>query len=308
MKIAFLFAGQGSQHPGMGQDFYETYPQIRPIFDEPQLDFDLKTLCFSDPEGQLNQTQYTQPCMVAFAVAVATLLKEEGIQPEMAAGLSLGEYSALFAAGVLDAKTVVELTAFRGKAMATAVQGIPCGMTAVLGLDRETLQTCCDQAKDLGLVEIANYNCTGQLAIAGEAAAVEKAGQLASEAGAKRCVPLKVSGPFHTSMMHPAGDALEEKFKSVTFGPMQFPVIFNATAKPLADGKTVPEMLVTQVQSSVYFEDTLKYMDAQGIDTFVEIGPGKALSGFVKKTLKDKTILAIENVAGFQAAVEKLKG
>ena len=218
MKLAFLYAGQGTQHPGMGRDLYETYPAFRQVLDSAQLDFDLKELCFEGPEEKLSQTQYTQPCMVAFAAGVTAVLREKGIIPEVAAGLSLGEYSALQAAGVFDSKTAVELVAFRGKAMAQAVQDRPCGMAAVLMLGREQLAECCRQAGEAGVVEIANYNCPTQLVIAGDAAAVEKAGELALQAGAKRVVPLKVSGPFHTSLMAPAGEALAEKFRSVAFG------------------------------------------------------------------------------------------
>ena len=186
MKLAFLYAGQGTQHPGMGRDLYETYPAFRQVLDSAQMDFDLKELCFEGPEEKLSQTQYTQPCMVAFAAGVTAVLREKGIIPEVAAGLSLGEYSALQAAGVFDSKTAVELVAFRGKAMAQAVQDRPCGMAAVLMLGREQLAECCRQAGEAGVVEIANYNCPTQLVIAGDAAAVEKAGELALQAGAKR--------------------------------------------------------------------------------------------------------------------------
>ena len=229
MKLAFLYAGQGSQHAGMGADLYEASPVFQKVFDQAAeaLDFDLKTVCFIDPDGVINQTQYTQPSMVAFAVGVTAMLAAEGIRPEYAAGLSLGEYSALECAGVLDAKTAVELVAFRGKAMAKASEGLDCGMTAVLKLDREALQRCCDEAASLGVVQICNYNCPGQLVIGGEKAAVDKAAELALAAGAKRCLPLKVSGPFHTSLMHPAGDALAEKFRTIDFQPMELPVLFN---------------------------------------------------------------------------------
>ena len=214
MKLAFLYAGQGSQHVGMGRDLYENYPAFRAVLDAAPVDFDLKQLCFEGPEEQLNDTRYTQPCMVAFAAGVTAVLKEEGITPAYTAGLSLGEYSALHCAGVLDAQTAVSLVAFRGKAMAEAVVGRPCGMAAVLNLDRDALKKACEEASDLGVVECTNFNCPGQIVISGDAAAVDKAGELAKAAGAKRVLPLKVSGPFHTSLMAPAGDALREKFKS----------------------------------------------------------------------------------------------
>ena len=308
MKLAFLYAGQGSQHVGMGRDFYEAYPVFREIFDSAPVDFDLKKLCFEGPEEQLADTRYTQPCMVAFAAGVTALLLQAGVRPAMAAGLSLGEYSALEAAGVFDAMTAISLVAFRGQAMAQAVTGRPCGMAAVLNLDREKLQAACDAASDAGVVEIANYNCPGQLVIAGDAAAVEKASTLAQEAGARRVVPLKVSGPFHTSLMAPAGDALREKFKTTTFRAMNIPVLFNCKGDVMGDGDTIPALLERQVQSSVYLEDTIRTMSEQGVDTFVEIGPGKTLSGFVRKTVKGAKTYAIDTVDDLNAVLAALKG
>ena len=308
MKLAILYAGQGSQHPGMGKDLYEAYPAFRAAFDAGELDFDLHKVCFEDPDGVLNQTQYTQPCMVAFAAGVTAVLKEKGIRPDYVAGLSLGEYSALTAAGVLDAKTAIELTAFRGKAMAKAAEGIECGMTAIIALDRETLQACCDKAAALGVVQICNYNCPGQLVIGGEKAAVDAAAAAAKEAGAKRCLPLKVSGPFHTTLMHPAGDALAERFKSVAFGPMETPVLFNCLGHEKSEADTIPALLEKQVQSSVYMEDTLRRLGELGVDTILEVGPGKALTGFVKKTLTGVTCYTVETAAELEAAVSALKG
>nr|WP_317402048.1 ACP S-malonyltransferase [uncultured Gemmiger sp.] len=310
MKLAFLYAGQGSQHAGMGADLYEASPVFRQVFDQAAegLDFDLKTTCFTDPEGVINQTRYTQPCMVAFAVGVTAMLAAEGIRPEYAAGLSLGEYSALECAGVFDARTAVELVAFRGKAMAKASEGLECGMTAVLMLDRETLQHCCDEAASLGVVQICNYNCPGQLVIGGEKAAVDKAFELAKAAGAKRCIPLKVSGPFHTSLMHPAGDALAEKFKTIDFQPMELPVLFNCLGHEMNEGDSIPALLEKQVQSSVYLEDTIRRLAELGVDTVIEVGPGKAISGFVKKTVGSAiTCLNIETMADFTAAVAAVK-
>lgn len=307
MNTAFIYAGQGSQKVGMGKDFYEEYPSFRETFDNAPVDFDLKSLCFDGPDEQLSQTQYTQPCMVAFAAAVTDILKAEGIEPKMAAGLSLGEYSALYAAGVFDKQTVISLAAFRGNAMTNAVSGLECGMVAVMGLDREPLLKACEEASSLGVVQICNYNCPGQLVISGEAAAVAKASELAAASGAKRCVPLKVSGPFHTSLMTPAGDALREKFNDVNFGEMQIPVVFNAIGREKNADETIPQLLEKQVQSSVYFEDSIRYMTEQGIDTFIEIGPGKTLSGFVKKTVKGVKIYNIDDAAGLKAVVAAIK-
>ena len=308
MKIAFLYAGQGSQHPGMGADLYEAYPEFRAVLDSAEAGFDLKTVSFTDPDGVLNQTEYTQPCMVAFAAGMTAILAEKGITPAYAAGLSLGEYSALQCAGVFTAQQAVSLAAFRGRAMASAAAGRPCGMTAVLGLDREKLQQACQKASDAGVVEIANYNCPGQLVIGGEQAAVDKAAGLAKELGAKRCLPLKVSGPFHTSLLAPAGDALREKFKEITFGEMRIPVLFNCLGREMGPGDTIPALLEKQVQSSVYMEDTIRRLAELGVDTIVEIGPGKALSGFVKKTAPAIKTYTVETCADVDALSAALKG
>ena len=307
MTLGFVYAGQGSQHPGMGADLYEAYPAFRAVIDSAQVDFDLKEVSFTDSQGIINQTRYTQPCMVAFAAGLTAVLREQGVTPAVAAGLSLGEYSALHAAGVFDAAQAVKLVAFRGKAMEEAAAGRESAMIAVLGLDRAPLQEACEEAGSLGCVVIANYNCPGQLVIGGERAAVEKAAALAKEKGAKRCLPLKVSGPFHTPLMTPAGAALEEYFRSVTFAQPQIPVIFNCLGDVKGDDVTIPELLVRQVQSSVFMEDSIRKMAAMGLDALVEIGPGKALSGFVKKTVPDLPVYAVETVADVEALVQKVK-
>lgn len=308
MSLAFLYAGQGSQHPGMGADLYEAHPAFRAVLDTAGVDFDLKTTMFTDPDGVLNLTEYTQPCMVAFAAGMTALLAERGIVPDYAAGLSLGEYSALQCAGVFTAPQAISLAAFRGKAMAAAAAGRPCGMTAVLGLDREKLQEACRQAAGAGVVEIANYNCPGQLVIGGEQAAVDQAAALAKELGAKRCLPLKVSGPFHTSLLAPAGDALREKFKETAFGAMRIPVLFNCLGREMGPEDTIPALLEKQVQTSVYMEDTIRRLAELGVDTIVEIGPGKALSGFVKKTAPAIKTYAVETCADLDALSAALKG
>ena len=307
MSIAFLYAGQGSQHPGMGADLYETYPQFRAVLDGADLDFDVKEVSFQDSQGVLNETRYTQPCMVAFAVGVTQILNHEGIRPDYVAGLSLGEYSALQAAGVFNPQQAISLVPFRGKVMAEAAKGVPCGMTAVLGLDREKLEQACEQASALGVVCIANYNCPGQLVIGGHQEAVDEAARLAKEMGARRCMPLKVSGPFHTPLLKPAGDALAEKFKGETFGEMQVPVLFNCLGREMGPDDTIPALLERQVQSSVYMEDTIRRLAELGVDTIVEIGPGKVLSGFVRKTTPEIKTYAVETVADAQALVQAPK-
>ena len=308
MKLAFVYAGQGSQHVGMGKDFYQEFTLFAEVFDHAPVDFDLKKLCFEGPEEQLSQTRYTQPCMAAFAVGVTDLLYQEGIRPQLAAGLSLGEYSALYAAGVFSRGTVISTVALRGRAMEEAAAGLDCGMTAVLGLDREKLQQACNGAAELGVVQICNYNCPGQLVIGGEKAAVDKAGELAKELGAKRCMPLKVSGPFHTRLMKPAGDVLASHFKTIDFQPMALPVYFNCLGGPMDAGDNIPALLERQVQSSVYWEDTIRRMEADGVDTVVEIGPGKALCGFFKKTAPGIKTYHIDTAADFHQVVSALKG
>lgn len=309
MRLAFLFAGQGSQKVGMGKDFYESRPEFAEILDAVNLDFDLKELMFNGPEEQLSQTRYTQPCMAAFAAGVTAILKKEGITPDYVAGLSLGEYSALHAAGVFDAKTLVELVAFRGKAMEEAAKDIACKMSAVMGMESGTLQEVCEKAcgQTGKYVTVSNFNCTGQYVICGEEEAVAAAETLAKEAGAKRSMPLKVSGPFHTKFMQPAGDALQKKFEEISFEEMQIPVIFNTVADELPADKTIPELLVQQVQSSIYMEDTIKLLSAKGVDTIVEIGPGKVLSGFVKRTAPEMISYAVEDMESLQTALEALK-
>ena len=283
MNLAVLYAGQGAQHPGMGKEFYEASSAFRAAFDAADLPFDLHRVCFDDPDGVLNQTEYTQPCMVAFAC------------------------SALEAAGVFTAKQAIELAAYRGKAMADAASGIDCGMTAVLNLDRVPLAECCEQASALGCVQICNYNCPGQLVIGGEKAAVDKAAALAKEAGARRCIPLKVSGPFHTRLMAPAGDALAKRFAAEPFGEMSVPVLFNCLGREKAESDSIPALLVRQVQSSVYMEDTLHRLGELGVDHILEVGPGNALSGFVKKTLPGVTCVSVETPAQLDTVLNAWK-
>lgn len=308
MRLGFLYAGQGTQHPGMGTDLYAAYPAFRAAFDAGEPGFDLKRVCFEDPEGVLNRTEYTQPCMVAFAAGMTAVLREMKIVPAVAAGLSLGEYSALHAAGVWDAAAAVRTAAFRGRAMAEAAEGADCAMIAVLGLGREELALCCAEAAALGVAELCNYNCPGQIVIGGESAAVERAAELARERGARRCLPLKVGGPFHTSMLKSAGDALREYFRTVPFTAPAIPVLFNCLGREMGPGDAIPALLERQVQSSVYLEDCIRRMAELGADAVVEIGPGKALSGFVRKTVPGLPVFAVETAAEAKCLPELLKG
>ena len=307
MKLGFLYAGQGSQTVGMGKDFYEVFPAFREVLDGAAPGFDVKEVSFNGPAEVLNETKYTQPCMVAFAVGVTKVLAENGIRPELAAGLSLGEYSALYSAGVFTEQQVIDLVAFRGNAMQSAVQGRDCKMIAVLGLEREKIYEGCrkvsEQFPEL-VAEPANFNCPGQITVSGDAKAIDAAAEVMKELGAKRVLPVKVSGPFHTSLMKPAGDKLKERFADESFGEMQFPVIFNAIGGPKQE-ETIPELLERQVQTSVFFEDTIRYMAEQGVELFVEVGPGKTLSKFVQKTV-DVPCITVEKVEDLEKLKEAL--
>ncbi|MEG1620508.1 MAG: ACP S-malonyltransferase [Oscillospiraceae bacterium] len=306
MKIAFLYAGQGSQKVSMGKDLYEKYEEFKEIFD--LLPENLRQIAFSGSIEELSLTANTQPIMVAFAAGITKLLADKGIKPLMTAGLSLGEYSALNCAGVLDSKTAIEIAAYRGKQMELASEGVASKMAAVLQLDREILKQCCDEASEIGIVQIANYNCPGQIVIAGEHKAVDYACELANEKGARKCVPLQVSGPFHTKFMHSAGNSLEQKFKEIKFSDICIPIVFNCIGREKTKDETIQELLVRQVQNSVYFEDSIRYMMEKGVDTFVEIGPGKTLSGFVKKISTSLKTISIEDVDTLNQGISELEG
>lgn len=288
IKQVFLYAGQGSQSVGMGQDLYENYKEFRLVLDrlDEIMPYSLKELMWQGPEEKLMQTEYTQPCMAAFAAALTELLRAEGIVPDAAAGLSLGEYGALYAAGVWSAEDYVRITAFRGQAMADCVRGLETSMSAVLGLDAVQVEEACVRAAaETGeFVTIANYNCPGQYVICGDEAAVAACEKMAKDYGAKRCIRLKVSAPFHTRYLEGAGERLYEYFKSVSFNKPVIPVAMNVTGTFLGAEESIPELLKNQVSCSVRFEADAEALLKAGAERFIEIGPGNALSGFVKKT------------------------
>lgn len=306
MKTAFLYAGQGSQKAGMGADFYEAYPSFRNIIDNAKVSFDLKEVCFTDSEGHLADTRYVQPCMVAFAAGITALLAENGITPDYVAGLSLGEYSALQAAGVFDAQTAITVAERRGIAMYDAAQGIDNAMVAVIGFERQQVQKICSETSSEGVVEISNYNCPGQVVIGGEAKAVNIAAARAKELGA-RCMLLKTSGPFHTSLLSKAAETLEEYFKTVSFGQMQIPVLFNCLGDVMGDGDTIAGLLQRQVHKSVYMEDTIKRLQSLGVTKIIEIGPGKVISGFVRKTAPEIETCVVDKCEDLEKAVAFIK-
>ena len=316
MKLGIVYAGQGSQRVGMGKDFYDKYEGFKETIDKatevvnPITEMNVASLSFEGPMEQLSETKYTQPAMVAFAIGVTKLIHERGIKADYTCGLSLGEYSALYEAGVLDEETILQLIAKRGKYMAEAAVGLDVKMAAVLGMDRETVLECCAKANaELGgekIVQAANYNCPGQIVISGDAVAVDKASAFLKEAGAKRILPLKVSGPFHTKLMKPAGDKLAKEFESIEFNEANSKVIFNCLGKEKSPEDSVAKLLEKQVQSSVYLEDSIKYMAEAGVDTIIEIGPGKAISKFITKTVDNMKVYSIDTVEDFENVMEEL--
>ena len=304
-KIAFMFPGQGSQYVGMGKDFYEAIPVCKETFDLACKagGLDVPALCFEEND-KINITEYTQIAMLATEVAILKALEEKGIKPDVTGGLSLGEYGALAASGVMSTEDVFKVVRKRGIFMQEAV---PTGgaMTAVLGLDATVIEQICEETE--GIVSIANYNCPGQIVITGEEAAVAAASEKLSAAGAKRCVPLKVSGPFHSKMLTGAGEKLGEVLADVEIHDIQIPYIANVTADYVTDKAQVKELLTKQVSSSVRWQQSVERMLADGVDTFVEIGPGKTLSGFMRKISRDVKVVNIDKLEDLDKAVEALQ-
>ncbi|MCD7866835.1 MAG: ACP S-malonyltransferase [Clostridiales bacterium] len=304
-KIAFVFPGQGAQYLGMARDFYEQCPGSREIFRKATeaVGFSIEELCFEDEE-RLHQTRYTQPALLTASCAILKAIEDAGIHPDMTAGLSLGEYCALTAAGGLDFREAVQVVASRGRYMEEEVPNGKGAMTAVLYRRELPMEEIC-AAVD-GTVVVANYNCPGQRVISGEKEAVEIAAKKLLEAGAARCVPLKVSGPFHSPMLKGAGEKLYERLGEVEIKRPVIPFISNVTAEPVQDPAQIRELLGRQVCSSVRWEQSVRRMIADGADTFVEIGPGRTLTGFMKKidrSVKTFNVEKTENLEQLKAAV-----
>ena len=300
-KIAFIFPGQGAQYVGMGKDFYEQTETGRKVFDEATeiLGFSVPELCF-ETNDRLNITEYTQAAMVTTSIAMMKVLMEEtGIRPDVAAGLSLGEYCALYAAGVMSEADAIATVRQRGILMQQAVPVGIGSMAAVLGMDAVAIEQVIADIQD---VQIANYNCPGQIVISGKKEAVETAAEKLKAAGAKRVLPLNVSGPFHSQMLTEAGEKLGQVLQGVEVHKPVIPYVANVTAQYVTEAEDVKPLLMKQVSSSVRWQQSVETMIADGVDTFIEIGPGKTLSGFMKKINRDVKVLNIEKLEDIEKA------
>lgn len=306
MKTAFIFPGQGAQYTGMGKGFYDTSEAARQAYDTAGrvCGFDMAQLCFEENK-QLNETQYTQIAMLATEIAMLRVLEEHGIHPDICAGLSLGEYGALVAAGIIDYEDACRVVRKRGILMQEAV---PSGgaMAAVLGAEQSVVEQICEQTE--GIVEVANYNCPGQIVISGEKTAVDTASDALKQAGVKRIVPLRVSGPFHSSMLKEAGTRLGEVLETVALDKGTVPYVANVTAQPVTDIELVKPLLAQQVSSSVRWEQSVRVMLDYGIDTFIEIGPGRTLSGFMRKIDRNVKVYNVEKPEDVEKIASAWKG
>ena len=308
MALAFLYAGQGSQKEGMGRDFYEKYEEVREIFDSKAVSFDIADTCFNADMEKLTDTLYTQPCMAAFGAAVTKLLLAKGLKPAYTAGLSLGEYGALHAAGVFDSDTMLELLAYRGKVMSDTTNNLDTKMAAIIGLTDEQVCEAVAQAlqANLGIVAPANFNAVGQVVIGGASKAVDKACEICNDMGARRALPLKVSAPFHTAYMEEASRLMGEKLRSVSMNAPTIPVIHNATGDIMKESETVSHLLEVQVKMPVLFKQTIEKLATLGVDQVIEIGPGNVIAWFIKKTAPGIKVYSIEDTAGLDAALKAL--
>lgn len=304
-QIAFIFPGQGAQEPGMGKDFYENSASAREVFDQAEslLGLDMKKLCFEEND-ELNITEYTQIALLTACMAMERVVREQGVAPQVTAGLSLGEYCAIVSAGGMELSDAMRLVRKRGILMQEAVPAGQGSMAAVLGMDGPSIEKVLEGREG---VWIANYNCPGQIVITGEADAVARASEALKAAGTKRVIPLKVSGPFHSQMLTGAGAKLKEALQNVELHDVKIPYTTNVTAEYVKNKGEIKDLLVAQVSSSVRWQQCVETMIADGVDTFVEIGPGKTLSGFMRKIDRNVKVINIQTVEDFEKAVEELQ-
>lgn len=308
MKIGFLFPGQGAQTVGMGKDLYEKYDEVKSVYNNASkiLGIDLAKLTFDSTEEELSQTKNTQIAILVMSLGILEILKKNNIKPEMAAGLSLGEYSALICANAIGFEDGIKIVKSRGEFMQEYTPKGDWSMAAILGLDDEKLEEICNSVTK-GFVVPANYNCTGQIAISGDKLGVEEAIEKAKLAGARKAVELKTSGPFHTEKLQEASYKLREALNNIDIKIPEITVIKNIDAKPYEKSDNMKEILANHVTHSVRFAKSIEYMIESGIDTFVEIGPGKTLTGFVKRISRDVKLININSVESLENAISELK-
>jgi len=308
MKLGFIFPGQGAQSVGMGKDLYEKYEEVKKVYDEASkiAGIDIAKLTFDSEESELFQTKNTQIAILTMSIAILELLKKNEINAEFTAGLSLGEYSALYCGGAIDFENVIKIVKKRGELMQNLVPNGEWSMAAVLGLEDNVVEEVCKTVTE-GFVVPANYNCPGQVAISGDKVGVASAMEKLKDAGAKRCLELKTAGPFHTEKLKNASDELRKELENIEIKIPEISVVKNIDAKPYSENDDKKDILAKHVINPVRFSDSIKYMIENGVDTFIEIGPGKVLTGFVKKVDKELKCININDVASLETAIEELK-